>query len=249
MGEVVMFIYLIVNSITGKYYVGQHKGNNLTKYLQQKFNHAQTGISTRSHLYNSMRAHPDPKVWSIHALRSDIQTRKELNEIEQDFIKFLKSQDSEYGYNICRGGEGFTGPVSQESRQRMSQAQKKRWSDNKLRAEKSETSREVWAKNPTLRAKVTKAVIKTWANSELRTLRSEISKKLWDNSDFRKMVKESRKRGKKWKLTPQGLEKIKRYHMGIKLTDESRKKISGGIRRAWIDGKYNKRVTKHITKT
>jgi len=35
-----MFIYLIVNHTTGKYYVGQHKGDNLKKYLQRKFSEA-----------------------------------------------------------------------------------------------------------------------------------------------------------------------------------------------------------------
>jgi hypothetical protein len=120
-----MFIYLIVNHETGKYYVGQHKGSNLKKYLQQKFHHAQRGISERSHLYNSMRAHPDPKVWSIHALRSDIQTREELDETERDFIKFLRATDPEYGYNICRGGEGFTGPHSAETRRKISKAGRK----------------------------------------------------------------------------------------------------------------------------
>jgi hypothetical protein len=101
-----MFIYLIVNHVTGKYYVGQHKGNNLKKYLQQKFGHAKRGESSRSYLYNSMRKHPDHSVWSIHALLSDVQTKVELDAFECDFIAFLKSQDPEYGYNIARGGEG-----------------------------------------------------------------------------------------------------------------------------------------------
>ena len=122
-----MFIYLIVNHDIGKYYAGQHKGNNLKKYLQQKFNHAQRGISGQSYLYNSMRAHPDSKVWPIHALRSDIQTKEELNETERDFIKFLRSQDPEYGYNICRGGEGFTGPHTEETRKRISHIVKNAW--------------------------------------------------------------------------------------------------------------------------
>lgn len=31
-----MVIYLIVNRVTGKYYVGQHKGDNLNAYFQTK---------------------------------------------------------------------------------------------------------------------------------------------------------------------------------------------------------------------
>jgi hypothetical protein len=105
-----MFIYLIVNHITGKYYVGQHKGKSLQKYLVAKFWDARHQRNGRSYLYNSMRKHPDPSVWSIHALLSDIQTKTELDKYEKEFIKFLRSRDPEYGYNICKGGEGFTGP-------------------------------------------------------------------------------------------------------------------------------------------
>ena len=128
-----MFIYLIVNRETGKYYVGQHKGDNLKKYLQQKFHHAQRGISSQSRLYRSMRAHPDPLVWSIHALRAGIQTRTELDETERDFITFLKAQNPEYGYNICRGGEGFTGPHSKASRKKTSESLKKAWKVPEIR--------------------------------------------------------------------------------------------------------------------
>ncbi len=98
-----MFIYLIVNHVTGKYYVGQHKGKNLRKYLQQKMSHARSGVSENSHLYASMRKHPNLSDWSIHALRSDIQSREELDRTENDFIKFLKAQDEGFGYNLRCG--------------------------------------------------------------------------------------------------------------------------------------------------
>src|SRR5271157_3751682 len=126
-----MFIYLIVNRETGKYYVGQHKGADLRRYLQKKLSQARY-YKGSSHLYNSMKKHL-PHLWSIHALRSDIQTREELDQTERDFIKFLKSQDPEYGYNICRGGEGFTGPHTVEARAKMSVSQKIKWSNPQAR--------------------------------------------------------------------------------------------------------------------
>jgi len=121
-----MFIYLIVNHVTGKYYVGQHKGNNLKKYLQQKFGHARKGLSKRSRLYDALREFP-AEAFTIHALLSDIQTKQELNQTERDFIAFLRSQDPEYGYNICRGGEGFTGPHTSEAKAKVTEALKQRW--------------------------------------------------------------------------------------------------------------------------
>ena len=69
-----MFIYLIVNHITGKYYVGQHKGNNLKKYFQTKLSDAQRHRGGRSHLFASVRKH-GRDAFTVHALLSDIQTR------------------------------------------------------------------------------------------------------------------------------------------------------------------------------
>lgn len=105
-----MFIYVIVNSETLKIYIGQHKGPDLGKYLSKKFYVANHGTSgTRSHLYASMRKHPRDS-WSIHALVSGIESREELNELEKHFIQVLKVQHPDIGYNICDGGEGYTGP-------------------------------------------------------------------------------------------------------------------------------------------
>ena len=159
-----MFIYLIVNHETGRYYVGQHKGNNLKKYLQQKFHHAQRGISSNSHLYRSMRAHPNPLSWSIHALRSDIETREELDQTERDFIRLLRSQDPGYGYNICRGGEGFGGPHSQKTRGKMSEAHKRQWADPKARTEHSETMKKALA-SPAAKSNKSRAMKKLYATS------------------------------------------------------------------------------------
>ena len=126
-----MFIYLIVNHVTGKYYVGQHKGTNLRKYLQRKFSEARHNHGS-SYLFNSMRKHPLPCDWSIHALLSDIQTKSELDAHERDFITFLRSQDPEYGYNICRGGEGFTGPHTEQWREKVRES----WAKKRARGYK-----------------------------------------------------------------------------------------------------------------
>src|SRR5208282_5269596 len=126
--EVGMFIYLIVNHSTEKYYVGQHKGNNLKQYLQKKFYEADKRLGGQSRLYASMRKH-GRDVFTIHALLSDVQTKPELDQYERDFITFLKSQDPEYGYNICRGGEGFTGPHTESARLKVGEASRKRWAN------------------------------------------------------------------------------------------------------------------------
>ena len=116
-----MFVYVIVNHATLKVYVGQHKGTNLQKYLQDKICHALRHEAPGSHLYQSMRKHPRI-AWSIHPLLSDIQTRDEVDSWEQFYIKALKSQHPAVGYNICRGGEGRTGPQSEAAKKKIALA-------------------------------------------------------------------------------------------------------------------------------
>ena len=70
-----MFIYLIVNRVTGKYYVGQHRGNNLRKYLQTKLSDAFKHRGGRSYLFASMRKH-GREAFTIHALLSDVETTR-----------------------------------------------------------------------------------------------------------------------------------------------------------------------------
>jgi len=125
-----MYIYLIVNHITGKYYVGQHKGNNLRQYLQKKFYDASHGRGGSSYLYASMRKH-GREAFTIHALLSDVQTRPELDQHERDFIVFLKSKDPDYGYNICKGGEGYTGPFTEAMKAAWSAGNQRYWDKHK----------------------------------------------------------------------------------------------------------------------
>jgi hypothetical protein len=118
-----MFVYVIVCSETLKIYVGQHKKENLQKYLSQKFFDANRYSGKRSHLYAAMRRHPK-ETWSIHPLVSGIEDRKELDETEQLLIYALKAQHPDVGYNICDGGEGFTGPHSEETKRKIGLASK-----------------------------------------------------------------------------------------------------------------------------
>jgi hypothetical protein len=103
-----MFVYVIVNSDTLKIYVGQHKGDNLRKYLQTKFSDANHQVRLQSRLCRSMRKYPK-EVWSIQPLVSDLQTRAACDEWERHYIKVLNTQHPAVGYNICRGGEGGAG--------------------------------------------------------------------------------------------------------------------------------------------
>jgi hypothetical protein len=113
-----VFIYVITNTVTGKIYIGQHKGNSLKKYLQTKLSDASKHRGGQSRLYNSMRKHPK-EVWSIEPLFSNIQTKEELDRLERLLIALYDTRNPEIGYNICKGGEGFTGTHTDEWKQMM----------------------------------------------------------------------------------------------------------------------------------
>jgi hypothetical protein len=219
-----MFIYLIVNHETGKYYIGQHKGDNLKKYLQQKFHHAQAGVSSNSRLYRSMRKHPDPKSWSIHALRSGITDRAELDQIEKDFIAFLKATDPEYGYNICRGGEGFTGPHSQETRARMAETHRETWTDPQRRLKQSNTIKKGYSDHPERHTELSKAVKKTWATPGFRTKAGKAIKDGLSRSEVFAKIGETRKQA--WDDPTYCL------------------KVARGKRQAWLDPDKRRRMVK-----
>jgi len=114
-----MFVYVIVCDESLKIYIGQHKGVDLQKYLHQKISHALHHESKGSALYNAMRAHPSES-WSIWPLVSGIESREELNELERHYIRVLKARCKDVGYNICRGGEGFTGAHTKKSKSKIS---------------------------------------------------------------------------------------------------------------------------------
>ena len=137
-----MFIYVIVCNETLKLYVGQHKHDDLGKYLSRKFwdaNHHTSG--RKSHVYAAMRRHPRES-WSIHPLVSGVRTLNELDDWEKHFIRVLKAQHPDVGYNICKGGQkGRNGPHFPETRQKLGELSRERWAHPEFRQRVSETQK------------------------------------------------------------------------------------------------------------
>jgi len=126
-----MFVYVIVNDVTWKIYIGKHEGSNLRHYLQTKFSHAYWYPKRRSHLNASIRKN-GREHFHIYPLFEGT-TKEEIIEHEKLLIKALKAQHPDIGYNICKGGEGFTGPHSDETRKKLSATSKLSWSDPEIR--------------------------------------------------------------------------------------------------------------------
>jgi hypothetical protein len=127
-----MFVYLIVNDVNLKIYVGKTTNRNLKQYLQSKISDALgRRYHGRSHLLAAIRKYGRDH-FHIHPLFEG-QTNKEICEQEKILIKALGVQHSDIGYNICRGGEGFTGLHSEESKKKNIENSLQTWQDPEIR--------------------------------------------------------------------------------------------------------------------
>lgn len=100
------FIYKITNTINGKIYVGQHKGNDFGDYWG-----------------SGLLLHRAYKKYGMEAFAREIlqfaSFKEELNFLECYYIQQCNSM-SPNGYNIATGGRGgYTGETTEESRRKI----------------------------------------------------------------------------------------------------------------------------------
>ncbi len=101
-----MFVYVIVNDVNLKIYVGKTIAENLRLYFQKKLYDAEHPDKSRSnsYLYAAMRKY-GREHFHIYPLFKGT-TDAEICEHEKLLIKALASRHPDIGYNICHGGEG-----------------------------------------------------------------------------------------------------------------------------------------------
>lgn len=114
-------IYIIKNKINNKCYIGKSK--NVKNRLQ--YGHLRL-LNNNKH-YNEYLQYSWNKYGSINFEFNIIEEceEKELNEKEKYWIKYYKSNNREYGYNLTSGGDGLNNP-NEEVRAKMS-----RWQQGK----------------------------------------------------------------------------------------------------------------------
>jgi hypothetical protein len=96
----------------------------ITIYKRRFLTHIFT-LNGGSRLNASIRKH-GREHFHIYPLFEGI-TKEEIIEHEKLLIKALKAQHPDIGYNICKGGEGFTGPHTEEAKRKNSDASVKMW--------------------------------------------------------------------------------------------------------------------------
>lgn len=107
------FVYVIFNTCNGKCYVG--KSDNPRIRWRNHVYASEKGYD--KYLYHSMR------LYGVNAFEfktiQELSSRKEALDSERYWVKFFKSNDCEFGYNLTAGGDGIL-ECSEETRLKKS---------------------------------------------------------------------------------------------------------------------------------
>jgi NUMOD3 motif len=270
-----MFIYVIVCSESLKLYIGQHKGQDLGKYLSRKFYDARRFESQSrgfsSHLYKAMRKYPRDS-WSIWPLVSGIVFQPELDELEKHFIRFLKAQHSDVGYNIRPGGRGVVAVAPDlsssvrnlwqdpEYREMQRRARESRYASpefHNLVVSMGEKGREAQAltgyakrteairrkyKTPEMRQKMVEISAIGHSNPDTKSKRVAAIKQAWANPDLRAATSEQMKQ--EW--AKPGIREKRSAALTGKRWSEERKAAGGHSPSAETRAKISAANTGHI---
>jgi group I intron endonuclease len=171
-----MHIYEILNTITCEIYIGQHSKDDLDRYLRQNITTALSGRKGKTKLYNAIRKYGGES-FEIRSLYTP-SNKEDMDKAEISLIRFYRSNEKGFGYNLTEGGGGMLGkPCSPETRAKISAAQvgRKHTQETLEKMSNTHTGRIFTAEH---RAKI------GFANT-LRIVSDSTRKKL---SDYRKSV-------------------------------------------------------------
>lgn len=129
-------IYKIQNLINNKVYIGQTR-IQLLKRLRKHISDSNSNTKSRKH--HLQRAINKYGLDSFDICVLENCSIEDLNSREQFWIKFFNSTDPDLGYNCTNGGDSFNSEkrITQKTRQLLSEAHKKRWSDPEYRKKQS----------------------------------------------------------------------------------------------------------------
>lgn len=189
-------IYCWTNKVNGKIYIGQSRRLNSRKSKFLRFNEYRYG---GDFINNARKKYNDISYWEYEVL--EYCSSDELNDKEKYYISFYNSTDKRIGYNLRDGGDvGFY--VSDETRQKLSVSHK----GIKL---SDETKRKM-------------SISRSGENN------CNYGKPMSDET--KQKLSNSLKGKKSWNkgltMSDETRQKLSVSHKGIKLSDETKNKIS-----------------------
>ena len=115
-----MIVYALVNQVNGKCYIGQTRGNQLTKRWSRNLTNG-----PNQHLKAAIDQYgPDQFIRQILA---QCDTEAEADNLEKLWISVLQTWDGRYGYNMQFGGRTGPGKHSADIRRRIGESTRKMW--------------------------------------------------------------------------------------------------------------------------
>ena len=144
-----MIVYMTVNKINGKIYIGQDRYNNVL-YLGSGLLLKQAFIKYGKHNFEKI-------------IIERCLNKEHLNEREKYWILFYNSKDKNIGYNITDGGTGgdtfSENPNKEITREKLRAASKKAMSNPLIKEKISSSLKKTFA-NPLCREKLSKSMKK-----------------------------------------------------------------------------------------
>ena len=180
-----MQVYLLENSINGKYYVGKTVNKNLKRYLSNKRHGARNGYIT-SPLVAAMREFGD-EIFT-HQVLALGQTDEQICELEKLWIIALDARNPEVGYNVQPGGNvGHVpkprGPMSEETKRKIGLGNKGRKPKGYARTALHRKQLSDRMQGNDKGVKITTEIVKVWKQNkteEQRRKQIEGIQRAWD---------------------------------------------------------------------
>jgi group I intron endonuclease len=116
-----MIVYLLLNTVNEKAYVGQHGGYTLTK----RWNQHLYNVKENRHLTNAIKRYGPASFQRKILCYASCQ--QELDLLERFWIATYGSTDPQFGYNKQAGGRQWRGQYTKRLRQSISKAIRKAW--------------------------------------------------------------------------------------------------------------------------
>ena len=128
-------IYLHKNKINNKIYIGQ-----TCQKPQYRWNNG-NGYKQCSYFYSAIQKYG----WDNfeHIILENNLTAQQANQKEEEYIKYYKSNEKQFGYNLSAGGNNHK-EISESTRKKFSNHAKNRWEDESIRNKMSQIMKEKW---------------------------------------------------------------------------------------------------------
>ncbi len=234
-----MIIYKATNLINNKVYIGQ----TIQSLAQRKAAHFYKSKNKKQKQFyfnNALNKHgKDNFYWEVI---ETIENKNILGEKEKYWIKFFKSNEKEFGYNLTGGGEGFTQTKETKLKLRLANLGKKLSPETKLKMSLSRKGRIV---SQETRDKIRKSSVGRKSSSEAieknriyhlgrKQSKETIEKRVLKNIGKKRTLETKQKIGaaNKGRQRARGVsEKIKLAKLWYHPTEETKRKTSESMKK------------------